>query len=189
MNAATENFIAAGAVVLAVFGILMSLVTTYARKHASGAFKRIRNLLPGMDCGQCGHPGCDAYAKALLEGKAQPDACRPGGPDLAESLAEALGMPAPQGGDYDEMLFAPRQVAYIHASSCTGCGKCARACKVDAISGTLKQPHVVNPDWCISCGDCVGVCPEECIEMVREKAVPANFNWEIKSVQPGTVRR
>ena len=59
----------------------------------------------------------------------------------------------------------------------------------DAITGSPKQPHVVNPEWCISCGDCVGACPEECIEMVREKPVPAAFNWEIKSVQPGNGRR
>ena len=189
MSPAVENFIAAGALVLAAFGLVMSLITTYARKHASGAFKRVRNLLPGMNCGQCGCPGCDAFAKALLEGRAKVDACRPGGPDLAESLAQALGMSAPEGGDYEEMIFAPRQVAFIHESSCTGCGKCVRACKVDAISGSPKQPHVVNPEWCISCGDCVDACPEECIEMVREKPVPAAFNWEIKSVQPGNGRR
>lgn len=37
-------------------------------------------VLAGANCGACGYPGCDAYARALLAGNAQPDLCRPGAP-------------------------------------------------------------------------------------------------------------
>lgn len=189
MNIQTEHFLVAGAVLLLVFGFVMSLIAAYTKKHASGAFKRVRKLLPGMNCGQCGCPGCDAYAKALLDGQAKPDACRPGGPDLAEELAQALGLQPVKGDDYDEQIFAPRRVALIHESSCTGCGKCVRVCKVAAIHGVIKQPHEVDPKWCIGCDDCIKACPEGCIEMVREKPVPSQFNWEIKSAQLNIARR
>lgn len=47
---------------------------------------------------------------------------------------------------------------YIDATKCKGCTACARACPVDAIAGTLKQPHVINQELCIKCGSCYKKC-------------------------------
>jgi len=46
----------------------------------------------------------------------------------------------------------------IDAEACTGCGLCARNCASNAISGELKQPHVIDDDICIRCGTCAEVC-------------------------------
>ena len=35
---------------------------------------------------------------------------------------------------------------------------CAKKCPVGAITGTVKQPHVIDPSKCIKCGQCVATC-------------------------------
>ncbi|MGL4943885.1 MAG: NADH-ubiquinone oxidoreductase-F iron-sulfur binding region domain-containing protein [Thermoguttaceae bacterium] len=46
----------------------------------------------------------------------------------------------------------------ILASLCKGCTVCKKKCPVDAISGTLKQPHTIDVDKCIRCGACKAAC-------------------------------
>jgi len=41
---------------------------------------------------------------------------------------------------------------------CKGCTLCSRKCPVGAISGTVKNPHVIDQDKCIKCGACMDSC-------------------------------
>jgi NADH:ubiquinone oxidoreductase subunit F (NADH-binding)/(2Fe-2S) ferredoxin/Pyruvate/2-oxoacid:ferredoxin oxidoreductase delta subunit len=41
---------------------------------------------------------------------------------------------------------------------CTGCGACKRVCPADAIRGTRKKPHTIDPSICVKCGTCFDAC-------------------------------
>ncbi len=46
----------------------------------------------------------------------------------------------------------------ILADKCKGCTACARKCPVGAITGKIKEVHVIDADKCIKCGACKAAC-------------------------------
>ena len=46
----------------------------------------------------------------------------------------------------------------IVADKCKGCTKCARNCPVNAISGKVREAHVIDQAKCIKCGACMSNC-------------------------------
>ena len=54
----------------------------------------------------------------------------------------------------------------IIEDKCKGCTLCKRVCPVGAISGDVRNPHVIDPAKCIKCGACMNGCKFNAI--VRE---------------------
>jgi len=51
---------------------------------------------------------------------------------------------------------------------CTGCGRCAEHCYIDAI--TVVEKRAVISDYCRACGRCATVCPKDAITIRLEDA-------------------
>ena len=46
----------------------------------------------------------------------------------------------------------------ILPDKCRGCTLCARNCPTGAISGKVKEAHVIDPEKCVKCGVCIEKC-------------------------------
>jgi len=46
----------------------------------------------------------------------------------------------------------------IDAEKCKGCTLCAKKCPAKAISGAVKEAHIIDDNICIRCGQCVNSC-------------------------------
>ncbi len=172
-------------------GVLLTLAHTLFAVKENEKFAPIRDCLPGANCGACGYSGCDAYAKALAEGKSSSTSlCIPGGAEAAAAISEILGVEA---GTVEErvayvvcngkigaverkynyqghLTCRTANMAYSGDKSCIyaclGYGDCAYVCPNEAISvsdGVAK----VDPSRCIGCGICVRACPNKIIALIN----------------------
>ena len=55
-------------------------------------------------------------------------------------------------------------VAFTINDKCKGCTACARKCPVAAITGKVKELHVIDQAKCIKCGICLEVCKFKAVD-------------------------
>ncbi len=53
----------------------------------------------------------------------------------------------------------------IDPEKCKGCTLCSRKCPVGAISGSVKEAHIIDTSKCIKCGQCKEVCRFGAVEI------------------------
>ena len=77
-----------------VFGTILAIASRVFAVRRDPRVEQVLELLPGANCGACGYPGCAGLAEAIVKGEAPPNACPPGGPETAQSVAEVMGLDA-----------------------------------------------------------------------------------------------
>ena len=171
-----------------IAGIGLSVASKLMAVPTDERQEKIREVLPGANCGACGYSGCDGYAAAVASGEATPDKCAPGGEASAKAMAEILGVKVSStpkvafiacNGNSEisnikynysgmnsctaaSLLHAgPLECAY----GCIGLGDCAKACPFGAIITENGKP-IVCEDLCMGCGKCVAACPKKLISVL-----------------------
>lgn len=182
------------AAIIGITGLLIGLLLGVAGKkfavEVDEKEQRIRESLPGNNCGGCGYAGCDALAKAIAAKEAPVTACPVAGAEKAKEIAAIIGVSADArerevayvkcGGTCDKTeikyhyhgIADCKKLALIpgHGSKkcsygCMGYGTCVRACPFHAIK-IIKGIAVVDRENCKGCGKCIGECPNHLIELM-----------------------
>ena len=163
-----------------LFGALLGVTGRVFKVPVNEKAEALRECLPGANCGACGFPGCDGYAAAVADGKAEVGACAVGGPACAAKMGEIMGVSvsasvrmvasvACQGygdhckpkADYQGMTDCVAASLVNNGTkacqyACLGLGTCERACPFDAIHiDPIKQIAVVDEEKCQACKKCV----------------------------------
>lgn len=175
-----------------IAGVGLSLASKFMAVPIDEKQEKIREALPGANCGACGFSGCDGYAAAVAAGEASPDKCAPGGAAAAAALTEILGVEvvnepkiafiACKGTRENTKLkyaysgmqscaaAAALQSGPLECSfGCLGFGDCAAVCPFGAITLENGRPAVCG-DICVGCGKCVSVCPKALISVLPKSA-------------------
>ncbi len=182
--------------VVLIIGVVLGLGLTVADKFMSVPVdekqSKIRDCLPGANCGACGYSGCDGYAAALAAGEAEPNKCAPGGENTAKALGEVLGVTVEAqknvafiacGGrpdavkvNFDYTGFKTCAAAALASGGplacefgCLGYGDCMRACDFGAITLQGSKP-IICEDLCAACGKCAKACPKSIISIIPKDA-------------------
>ena len=54
----------------------------------------------------------------------------------------------------------------INPAKCKGCTACAKKCPANAITGSLKAPHLIDAAKCVKCGACAATCRFGAVEVL-----------------------
>ncbi len=175
----------------AAAGALLAVASKLLYVKTDETVEQITGVLPGANCGGCGFSGCEGYAKAVAEGSAPSNLCKPGGSDVTIEISRITGV---------EAVVSEREYAYVQCNGncdacsdkftyigtkscaaiekfyngkgncsfgCHGMGDCAAVCDNNAIR-IINGIAVIIPELCGGCGKCIKACPNKLITFVRE---------------------
>lgn len=173
-----------------IIGVLLGIASEKFKVEVDERETLVRAELPGNNCGGCGYAGCDALAKAIVEGSAAVNQCPVGGAAVAEKIGAIMGVSAGDSikkvafvkckgtcdkanvkynyygiEDCVQMSVVPGTGSKACSYGCLGGGSCVKACQFDAIH-IIDGVAVVDKEKCVACGKCAAVCPRHMIDLV-----------------------
>lgn len=177
-----------------VLGLGLAVASKLLVVNIDPNIEKIRELLPGANCGGCGFPGCDGFAKALASSEAEISSCCPLSSENFKAIAQILGVDSKPGekmvarilcrgcadnctSQYDYFGVSDCRAAAMLAGGpsaceygCVGLLSCADACTFNAIYKDEKGIVQVNEDKCTGCNQCVEVCPKNSIVLMPKSS-------------------
>jgi len=149
-------------------------------------------MLPGVNCGACGYPGCAQFAENMVKKRDPSKICPVGGSELSYELGRLLGIKLDEAkpvvcvalcngsgkttkflAEYKgirdcwaamQILPSLKQCGY----GCVGLGSRVSACKYGALK--IKDGLIVVDDQrCIGCGLCIVKCPQGVLKMTEKR--------------------
>ncbi|MDR3170858.1 MAG: RnfABCDGE type electron transport complex subunit B [Treponema sp.] len=184
--------------ITALFAVLLAFVLGLALGFFKEFFKveedplkgKVREALPGANCGACGFPGCDGYAGAVASGQAEINRCSVGGAAVAKQLSALMGVSgasvvpvigvlACQGSKDHARLkgeYAGLQTCRgaklsaggtkLCAWGCLGFGDCVKSCQFGALSMGANGLPQIDTQLCKGCKGCMAECPQQLIQVL-----------------------
>lgn len=171
-------------IVLGLFaGLLLSVAQKVFAVETDERVEKVREALPGVNCGVCGYSGCDEYAASIVNDDAPIGRCVPGADKTAAQIAEIMGKAAEDVVEKAAVVSCSgcpdaTGVKYDYAGtkscvacnafyagegdcrfSCLGFGDCVKACQFGAIS-VQDGIAVVDNEKCTGCMMCADACPK-----------------------------
>ncbi len=195
-----QNVLIGGAFVGAlglVLGVALGIVGKLFFVKVDERESRVRECLPGNNCGGCGYAGCDGLAAAIAKGEAPVGGCPVANAEAKAKIGEIMGQSV--GAEEKKVAFVKcsgtcdkterkynyyglndcRKAMLVPGSGdklcsygCMGFGSCMDACRFDAIH-VIDGVAVVDKEKCVACGKCVTTCPKNLIELIPYKAPQA----------------
>jgi RnfABCDGE-type electron transport complex B subunit len=136
-----------------IFGLGLAFASKKFEVKVDERVARVREVLPGANCGACGQTGCDSFAEGLVEGKCKTNGCPVGGEELVKKLSEILGVKAEA-----TVSKTARVICAGTFSSCkvkfdySGIEDCVAAANLFGGSSSCSF-------GCVGMGNCVRACP------------------------------
>ena len=197
----------------AAIGLVLALMLAFAAKKMSvkkdPKAEKIREALPGANCGGCGYAGCDAYAEAVAKGEAAIGACKSCDQAALDAISAVMGAASQKAVRYRAQVMccgtvdvAKKKYVYEGAmdciaaaklgggnktcpNGCLGFGTCVAHCSQNAIE-VVNGVARVNYELCIGCGKCATACPKNLIKLIP---YDAKYWVGCRSVDKGAVTK
>ena len=175
-----------------LFALLLAILGKKLAVVRDERIDQIVKLLPGANCGGCGHAGCEDFACSLVSGKGKLTDCSATPKEQKDKIAEILGVVndgeetavvvACCGGvnskdKYEYQGYGDCKSMELLAggnkqctSACLGKGTCVDNCPNYAIEVGPDGYSVINQEKCTACGNCLSNCPKSVIKRIPASA-------------------